>query len=649
MRLRFYSGTALAAALASSFTTAAAAFQINPNTVALSRSAAAAASAALNRRGRFALSVVSSTPTTTTAEEVQVQPSHGGAGANPDMPELGEDGIYHLSNPEQHAALLETVAKDKLLILKVFAPWCRACKGLEPKFQKLTVTPEYNENVPIVWASLSIKDNKAFVKDLGVLALPTVQFYVGGSIVDTFPCGPSKVPILKQKLTALVADYVEHGALKAFSIAESVKEKEEAAIKVKQDAVEKKPAEKEDVPKLSAEERRRMEESIPYFSSLSLADKDQVLDKAIFMKFEPGSILMREGRMGRLFYVIQTGEVEICQKSAAMFYDPMVQQAAPDDGDGYLGSVVNRLGPNDYFGERALITGEPRAASLRVGTEPVTLWAFDQDVFPASCVLSGKSKNTKEARAGGTDLDEKYGVVEDLDQLSADVLLSKQLRDSATASQVRGSVNTPEPLAYEEEEDVGIDVDEVVDADFADQLISAPPPTSPPTAGQVTWTNDDAIFSLLTRFQMIRHVSKCFKYIQKTRALWGDPGSRTRRNMLASRLSPSQNAEFREIFQLIDANGDGYIELDELKRVMESIGEDDAEVRDVLQSNDVVVNGNEVPFNSKMTFEDYLGLMVSFRLFFGDSIFNYDKCFDFSRMSTVFCSHNWFLVILSSG
>ena len=304
------------------------------------------------------------------------------------MPELGEDGIYHLTNPDQHAALME-FAQDKLVILKVFAPWCRACKGLEPKFQKLTVTPEYTENVPIIFASLSIQHNKAFVQSLGVLALPTVQFYVGGQIMDTFPCGPSKVPMMKQKLTALIQDHVEDGKLKAASIEQVVEKAEEAALKVKQDAVDsplQQPA-----ATMSAEERRRME-SIPYFSSLSLADKDQVLDKAVQLTFEPGSILMREGRPGRTFYVIQSGEVEICQHST-LFADPMVQ--APE---GYLGSVVNRLEPGDFFGERALITGEPRAASLRVGTEPVTLWAFDQDVFPASCVLSGKSKNTGSCR-----------------------------------------------------------------------------------------------------------------------------------------------------------------------------------------------------------------------------------------------------------
>ncbi|OEU09013.1 hypothetical protein FRACYDRAFT_164115, partial [Fragilariopsis cylindrus CCMP1102] len=95
---------------------------------------------------------------------------------------------------------LLTANPDKLIILKVFAPWCKACKGLAPKFQALTRDEKY-KNLPMVWASLNIQNNKDFVKSIGVLALPTVQLYAGnGSKVDTFPCGPSKVPILKRKL-----------------------------------------------------------------------------------------------------------------------------------------------------------------------------------------------------------------------------------------------------------------------------------------------------------------------------------------------------------------------------------------------------------------------------------------------------------------
>lgn len=580
-----------------------------------------------------------STPTTTVVQPQDASQSLASL-SNPLVLEPGDDGIYHLTTPEEHAALLQTMGKDKLVILKVFAPWCRACKGLEPKFLKMSTEPEYNENVPIVWASLSIQNNKAFVQSLGVLALPTVQFYVRGKIVDTFPCGPSKVPIFRQKLTALVHDNVDRttGTLQKHTtnMAESVYKAEEAANRVKLDATsgsttksasatDDETATAAPSPKLSPEERRRLEETVPYFQSLSLADKDQVLDQAVFMKFEPGSILMREGRMGRTFYVIATGAVEICQKmnrrgggggDAYFMSDPLVQPAAAplwEEDDGYLGSVVNRLGPGDYFGERALITGEPRAASLRVGTEPVTLWAFDQDVFPASCVLSGKTKNAirRGEKEDKVDLDEKYGVVmdeEEEDHLS-DVLLSKQMRDSATASQVRGSVFARQPL--DDEDDEGEDVDEVVDADFLSSTTSA----ASTSAGMVSWTNEDAIFSVLTRFQMIRHVSTCFQYIQKTRAVWGDAGSRNRRGLLANRLSPAQKAEFKEIFQLIDSNGDGHIELKELKRVMETIGEDDVVLRKVLQKKgDVAVEANGSsspgPYSAKMTYQDFLGLMA---------------------------------------
>jgi hypothetical protein len=52
-----------------------------------------------------------------------------------------------------------------------------------------------------------VQHNKKFVKSLGILALPNVHFYSGGpeiKVLESFPCGPSKVPILKKKL----ADYI---------------------------------------------------------------------------------------------------------------------------------------------------------------------------------------------------------------------------------------------------------------------------------------------------------------------------------------------------------------------------------------------------------------------------------------------------------
>ena len=101
--------------------------------------------------------------------------------------------------PPTHRALLEH-HKDDIIVLKVFAPWCKACKGLEPKFHALVKDPKY-DNLPIVWADLTIQNNKDFVKSIGVLALPTIQFYARSQKLDTFPCGPSKVPILKKEIS----------------------------------------------------------------------------------------------------------------------------------------------------------------------------------------------------------------------------------------------------------------------------------------------------------------------------------------------------------------------------------------------------------------------------------------------------------------
>ena len=142
----------------------------------------------------------------------------------PGMPlQSSEDGIYAITTPDEHTALMQYAEQhQQLVIIKVFAPWCRACKGLESKFLQISRETEYapSSNLPIIYASLSIQHNKAFVQSLGVLALPTIQFYVAGQLIDTFPCGPSKVPIFRRKLTQLIHDHVDValGALKAGSM-----------------------------------------------------------------------------------------------------------------------------------------------------------------------------------------------------------------------------------------------------------------------------------------------------------------------------------------------------------------------------------------------------------------------------------------------
>ena len=116
--------------------------------------------------------------------------------------------------------------------------------------------------------------------------------------------------------------------------------------------------------------------------------------------FDAGAIVMRQGMPGQKFYVIQSGEVEVSISS--QYEDPL---STPP---GYLGAVINTVGPGNWFGERALITGEPRAASLRTTTLS-KCFVFNQKNFPETTVLSGKLAASTERIA---EINEKYGAIE---------------------------------------------------------------------------------------------------------------------------------------------------------------------------------------------------------------------------------------------
>ena len=594
------------------------------------------------------------TTTTTTTEASDVVDEN-------DFPELGDDGVYHILNRQQYRNFLQA-HPDKLIVLKIFAPWCRACKGLEPKFLSIVHNDLY-QDLPIVFCDLTIQHNKQFVKELGVLALPSIHFYVGTQLNDNFPCGPSKFPILKRKLTQLINTHVDANTrqLKEQSLLASTTAMEEETLAQAQSAVsqvssspvtepsqapqqqqgsslggeydmpngkvvtESQPNEAlpyNTIPRpnnnnvspltlvdqtatgnaITEAEKQEWISKIPYFQELSLADIDQIMGKAKLLQFDAGSILMREGKHGRTFYVLLSGEVEICQQTFSMS-DPLITGGGFGGNSGYLGTVINRLGPGDYFGERALITGEPRAASIRA-VEPVTCWAFDKDDFPASSVLSGRTRNTLEELDFVND---KYGV--DFDDLYQKEVM-QQVIDASTASQVRGSINTPQVIP-------GVDTDDDVLDDYYDEsnLINeqgygvSQQATATPALSQ---GRTEEVVSLLTRFQMIRQVNQCLNYIVQTRASWDDVGVRNRRTLLVNRLPPSQLAQFLDTFRLIDTSGDGTISLFELKRVMELIGEtkSDEELVEMMTSSGGHKADNVDDKSFILTQQDFLGIMA---------------------------------------
>ena len=471
---------------------------------------------------------------------------------------------------------------DKLVVIKFFAPWCRACKGLEPKFLQIVQDEKY-QDLPLLWADLSIQHNKDFVKSLGVLALPSIQFYAsGGRLVESFPCGPSKVPILKRKLTQFISARID-------LTTNQVKE----VVVVEDESGETEPCTTrtmimEDVGgntteftvggvAVSNKQWTMLRNDVPFFKDFDTDEFQQLMSKAKLYTFEPGSVIMRQGKRGRTFYVIESGEVEVFVKTA--FEDPLTTPPS------YLGTMVNCLKENDYFGERSLITGEKRAASIRA-TNKTRCFAFDIDDIPASSILSGKKQASMERIQ---QVNEKYGV----DVYDIDFLLG-QFKDANMGNQVRGSLNSPRPIK-------GVDTEEEEESRLFEK-------EEEPTLSLSTSTvQEDLIITLLVRFKLIRHAARCFDYIMSTQPKWGDPGELRRRSMLVSKLTPAQVEEFTEVFKVIDSTGDGLIELIELKKVMESIGEikTDEEIMEMINKGNVAMDGNQV-----ITYQDFMGVMA---------------------------------------
>ena len=97
-------------------------------------------------------------------------------------------------------------------------------------------------------------------------------------------------------------------------------------------------------------------ESVEIFSPLSAEEKEAVARSAIRSVYAPGELILRRGDPGDSMFVIYRGNVE-------------VRLASPDGNT----QQVAELKPGNFFGEMALLTGEPRNADVLAASEVETL------------------------------------------------------------------------------------------------------------------------------------------------------------------------------------------------------------------------------------------------------------------------------------
>lgn len=119
--------------------------------------------------------------------------------------------------------------------------------------------------------------------------------------------------------------------------------------------------------------------SIELFSELTDAELDSIVNAMHSEKFTIGTPIIKEGKEGTAFYVMQTGTAEVSK----------------------VGVTIGQLQSGDYFGERSLIDGAPRSASV-FASEDVVCYTLERKKFESLLIntagTAGKFEEEMERR-----------------------------------------------------------------------------------------------------------------------------------------------------------------------------------------------------------------------------------------------------------
>jgi CRP-like cAMP-binding protein len=121
--------------------------------------------------------------------------------------------------------------------------------------------------------------------------------------------------------------------------------------------------------------------TLPLFRDLTSDQLGRVASACEELEVDEGTVLVREGDFGHAVFAIRSGTAEVVHD----------------------GAVINTLGPGDYFGEIAVMSGGRRSASV-VATSPLKLvtifnreiWRLEREAPEVASVL----RTTISARVG---------------------------------------------------------------------------------------------------------------------------------------------------------------------------------------------------------------------------------------------------------
>src|SRR5438132_3702827 len=103
--------------------------------------------------------------------------------------------------------------------------------------------------------------------------------------------------------------------------------------------------------------------TMPLFSGLSREDIAKILGKLEEKSFPPRTTVFSQGDQGDSFYFIQSGAVQVVLESA-----------------GGRKENIAVFGAQDWFGEMALLSGEPRSATI-ITVKETTVWRLSREAW----------------------------------------------------------------------------------------------------------------------------------------------------------------------------------------------------------------------------------------------------------------------------
>ena len=105
--------------------------------------------------------------------------------------------------------------------------------------------------------------------------------------------------------------------------------------------------------------------NVEILSTIEPYELMQISDALKTATFKKGDYIIKEGEMGDVFYILEEGACEATKT---------LEPGKPD-------TVIKEYSVGDYFGERALIKGEPRAANIIACSETVKVISLDRISF----------------------------------------------------------------------------------------------------------------------------------------------------------------------------------------------------------------------------------------------------------------------------